>query len=73
VRNPCLDAVAAELERAGIYDYTVGRDRRHVHVRWIHGGEVRLVVVSRTPSGPGAPHSARGDVRRLLRQDGVYL
>ena len=62
--NPRLDAVAAELEHAGIRDY-VG----HVHVRWIYGGgEVRLVVVSRPPSGPG-PRHARGDVRRLLRLD----
>jgi hypothetical protein len=71
VHNPCLAAVLTELERAGIHDYVVENGRRHVHVRWTCDGTLRLVVVSRTPSGPGAPRNARGDVRRLLRLDGL--
>jgi hypothetical protein len=69
--NPCLFVVQAELERAGIRDYVVENGGRHIHVRWRSNGVARLVVVSRTPSGPGAPHNARGDVRRLLRSDGL--
>jgi hypothetical protein len=71
VRNPCLAADRRELERAGIHDYVVENGGRHIHVRWRSNGTARLVVVSRTPSGLGAPHSARGDVRRLLRLDGL--
>jgi hypothetical protein len=65
VRSPCLAAVLRELERV-----ENGCGRRHIHVRWCSNGTTRLVVVSRTPSGPGPPRNARGDVRRLLRLDG---
>jgi hypothetical protein len=71
--NPCLVAVLDELERAGVRDYTVENDRgrRHIHVRWRSNGTARLVVVTRTPGGSVAPLNARGDVRRLLRLDGL--
>jgi hypothetical protein len=52
-------------------NYIVENRRRHIHVRWRNNGAVRLVMVFRTPSGPGAPRSARADVRRLLRLDGL--
>jgi hypothetical protein len=56
MRNPCLIAFVAELERAGV-TYTIEDGGRHIHVRWTCDGMARLVVVSRTPSGPGAPHN----------------
>ena len=74
VGNPCLEAVVHELRAAGIRDFRVlRRGRRHLQVRWSGNGTTRMVVVSATPSGPRAAWAARGDVRRLLRQDGMIL
>lgn len=76
--NPCLEAVLTELERAGVGDYQVlHRGRRHLQVRWSANSTTwavdRVVTVSRTPSTPRAAWAARGDVRRLLRRDGMIL
>ena len=62
------------LERAGVRGYRVLHNgRRHLKIRWAVNGSTtpRLVVVSATPSSPRAAWAARGDVRRLLRLDGV--
>ena len=55
--NPCLEAAVRELERAGGTTRAVDR----------------VVTVSATPSTPRAAWAARGDVRRLLRLDGMTL
>jgi hypothetical protein len=67
--NPCLEAVTAELDRVGVrYAISVSG---HVFVRWQHGGSMRRIVVSATPSSNHARWKARGDVRRMLRRDGL--
>jgi hypothetical protein len=67
--NPCLEAVTAELDRAGLR-YAV-HSNGHVHVTWQHGELRRRVVMSATPSSSRARWNARSDVRRILRQDGL--
>jgi hypothetical protein len=73
VGNPCLEAVLRELERAGVRPQVRRRGHRHLQIRWAVNGSTRLVVVSATPSSPRAAWAARGDVRRLLRLDGMIL
>jgi hypothetical protein len=74
--NPCLEIVLTELRAAGVRDYRVlRRRRRHLQVRWSANSTTRavdrVVTVSATPSTPRAAWAARGDVRRLLRIDGI--
>jgi hypothetical protein len=71
--NPCLEAAIGELRAAGVYYQILRRGHRHLKIRWSVNGTTRLVVVSATPSGPRAAWAARGDVRRLLRLDGMIL
>jgi hypothetical protein len=67
--NPCLTAVTDELDRAGVR-YAINMNG-HVHVTWQHRGADRRIVVSATPSSDRARWNARGDVRRILRRDGL--
>jgi hypothetical protein len=71
MRNPCIDAVIAELRAAGIYDYEVARNHKHPQIHWGVNGSRRYLAVSATPSDSYAATKARADVRRLLKADGL--
>jgi hypothetical protein len=50
--------------------YTI-RSNGHIRVSWRHGGFTRRILVSAMPSNDRARWDARGDVRRILRRDGL--
>jgi hypothetical protein len=67
--NPELAAAVAELESAGIRDYTVAKGSRHIQVRWKVNGSPRVYTLSSTPSDVRGAANTRAGVRRLLRAD----
>jgi hypothetical protein len=66
-RNPCLDAVTAELLRHGLTWTSELRGSGHILVRFAG----RVVIVSATNSDSHGPHAARAIARRELRRAGV--
>jgi hypothetical protein len=70
--SPCLEAVLAELAKAGVRDPTVVRGSKHWQVRWTApSGPIRMVSVSSTPSDWRSIENSRRDVRQVLRRDGM--
>jgi hypothetical protein len=70
-RNPDLDAAVAELDAVGIRDVTVAHGSKHLQLRWIHNGQLRVLAVSSTPSDRRSSHNKRAELRRQLRLDGL--
>jgi hypothetical protein len=71
-RNPCVEAVIAELRAAGLSFTVSDGARRHRKIRWLNAaGQTRTVVTSNSTSCQNAPWSARAAVRRILRDDGL--
>jgi hypothetical protein len=71
MRNPCLDAALAELDAAGIRDYQLARGSKHLQVRWVVAGVLRMMTIPGSPSDWRSPANTRRDMRRLLREDGL--
>jgi hypothetical protein len=71
MRNEELDAVLAELKRAGVRDPVVSTGGRHLQVRWQVGAVVRFYTVSISGSDWRGPRNAAAEVRRMLKGDGL--
>jgi hypothetical protein len=69
--NPELAAAVAELESAGIRDYTIAKGSRHIQLRWTANGSPRVYTLSSTPSDVRGVANTRAGVRRLLLGDGI--
>jgi hypothetical protein len=70
--NPCLAAALSELEAVGIRDIVVVPGGKHPQIRWrMSGRGLRVYSVPGSPSDWRSPRNVRGDVRRILRADGV--
>lgn len=65
-RNPCLEAVTAELRQVGI-DFQIEHGSKHPKVRFVLHGRRWLYVVPFSTSTRNAHKDARAGVRRLLR------
>jgi hypothetical protein len=69
-RNPSLAQVLCVLNAAGV-DPKV-RYGKHIRVSWRSpGGEHRLIIIPMTTRRTYAARCAGGQVRRLLRRDGM--
>jgi len=69
-RNECLQAVQDELARAGIKPHSIEHTGSgHIRVRWRANGRDQCVTMPVTPSDRRAPHNARAEVRRKLRNE----
>jgi hypothetical protein len=73
-KNPCVNAAAEELERAGIRDIELGYGGRHPQVRFrINGGPLHIFAVAGTPSDWRSAENTRRDLRQRLREIGVIV
>jgi len=71
IRNDCIDAVMSELSRFGIQG-VLGERGKHMEIRWRYAsGQERFIIVPKSPSDHRASLNARGDTRRLLKEDNV--
>jgi hypothetical protein len=66
-KNPVYEAIARELDDAGIHHKRSTRGK-HEAVEFEFGGERQMIIMPVSPSDWRAPRAARSHVRRVLRQ-----
>ncbi len=72
MKNDCLTAALAELERHGIRDYEIARGSKHLQLRFrINGGPAHMFTVPGTPSDWRSSENTKHDLRGVLREIGV--
>ena len=70
ISNDCIEAICEEVRSVGLTP-VVRPSGKHAAVMWDCNGVERVYYTALTPSDRRAPLNARGDVRRILREDGV--
>jgi len=70
ISNDCIEAICEEVRAVGLAP-TVQPSGKHAAVTWNCNGVERVYYTALTPSDRRAPLNARGDVRRILREDGI--
>ena len=71
--NPCLDAAIKELMMAGVTEYRVVNGGKHLQLKWETKNGKRTYNMAQTPSDWRAAKNVRGEIRRLLRYDGIVV
>lgn len=69
ISNDCIEAVCAEVRAVGL-DPAISPSGKHAAITWHANGVERVYYTALTPSDRRAHLNARGDVRRMLREDG---
>jgi hypothetical protein len=46
---------------------------KHLKLRWVAGGHRRMLVMPISPSDVRIRHHVRGQIRKMLRQDGLLI
>lgn len=70
ITNKCIEAALEEINAVGI-EAAVRPTGKHVAIVWSSNGVERVYHTALTPSDRRAHMNTRGDVRRMLRADGL--
>ena len=73
MKNQCLEIALRELKAVGVRDIEQVRGSKHLQLRWrVNGRDFRFYTLPCTPSDIRSSRNVRADIRRLLREDGVF-